>query len=245
MKDKFNALYDPRQANNVCVAGQLMLLDLIEKLEPHAKIIQSNTDGVLFKIDSMEQMPRIKEICSEWEKRTRMGLEFDIFVGVYQKDVNNYLIVDENGKYKSKGAYVKELNPLDYDLPIVNKALVNYFIKGIPVEQTIKECDSLIEFQKIVKVSSKYLYGTHGNTKLNERVLRVFASRSLNDEGVFKVKQTPNNNTYRVEKIANTPENCFIMNENINAAKVPRRLNKQYYIDVANKRLNDFLGVKK
>lgn len=243
MKDKYNQLYDPRQANNVCVAGQLMLLDLIEKLEPYAKIIQSNTDGVLFKIDSMEQMPRIKEICSEWEKRTRMGLEFDIFVGVYQKDVNNYLIVDENGKYKSKGAYVKELNPLDYDLPIVNKALVNHFIKGIPVEKTIRECDNLIEFQKVVKVSNKYLYATHGNEKLNEKVLRVFASRSLNDEGVFKVKSN-DNNMYRVEKIANTPENCFIMNENIASMKVPRRLNKQYYIDVANKRLNDFIGVK-
>ncbi|HFG9290770.1 TPA: hypothetical protein ACGI32_003875, partial [Clostridioides difficile] len=33
MKDKNNNLYDPRQANNVCVSGQLLLLDLIEKLE--------------------------------------------------------------------------------------------------------------------------------------------------------------------------------------------------------------------
>lgn len=28
-KDKMNALYDPRQANNVCVNGQLMLIDLV------------------------------------------------------------------------------------------------------------------------------------------------------------------------------------------------------------------------
>lgn len=44
MKDKYNVLYDPRQANNVCVGGQLLLLDLIEKLEPHCKIIQSTEE---------------------------------------------------------------------------------------------------------------------------------------------------------------------------------------------------------
>lgn len=173
-----------------------------------------------------------------------MTLEFDLFVGVYQKDVNNYIIVDEKGKYKSKGAYVKKLNPLDYDLPIVNKAIVNNFIYGIPVEQTINECDSLIEFQKIVKVSNKYLYGTHGNNKLNERVLRVFASTSLNDEGVFKVKKQDTGNAYRVEKIANTPSQCFIMNENIAGAKVPRKLDRTYYVQVATDRLNAFKGVK-
>lgn len=40
MKDKFNALYDPLMANNVCVTGQLLLLDLIEHLEPYADIVQ-------------------------------------------------------------------------------------------------------------------------------------------------------------------------------------------------------------
>lgn len=39
-KDKYNPLYDPRQSNNVCVTGQLLLLDLIEKLEPYGEIIQ-------------------------------------------------------------------------------------------------------------------------------------------------------------------------------------------------------------
>lgn len=33
MKDKNNALYDPLQANRVCVYGQLLLLDLMERLE--------------------------------------------------------------------------------------------------------------------------------------------------------------------------------------------------------------------
>lgn len=39
-KDKYNKLYDPRQANNLCIANQLFLIDLLEKLEGHCQIIQ-------------------------------------------------------------------------------------------------------------------------------------------------------------------------------------------------------------
>lgn len=238
MKDKYNNLFDPLQANNVCVNGQLMLLDLIEKLESKWTLIQSNTDGVMFKLNSMNDLKEYEQICNEWSKRTRMTLEHDIIKKVVQKDVNNYLIIMENGKVKSKGAYVKGLNLLDNDLPIVNKALKDYFTKGIPVETTVRNCNDLIEFQKIVKVSGKYKYALYGEHKLSERVLRVFASRSRSDNGVFKVHEKKTSK----DKIANTPERCFIENGDINNKKVPRKLDKQWYIDLANKRVNDFIG---
>ena len=152
MKDKYNALYDPRQANNVCVAGQLLLLDLIEHLEPHCKLIQSNTDGLFIKLHHENDLDIIKEICKEWENRTRMSLDYETFTKIYQKDVNNYIVIHEDGSYESKGAYVKKLNNLDYDLPIVNKALVEYFINSTPVEETIYNCNDLKEFHMVVKV---------------------------------------------------------------------------------------------
>lgn len=235
MKDKFNALYDPRQANNVCVGGQLLLLDLIEKLEPHAQLVQSNTDGVIIKLYN-ENVDLIKSVCSEWEERTRMVLEFEIFTRIYQKDVNNYITIHEDNTYKSKGAYVKKLEVLDNDLPVVNKALVNYFTQGIPLEETIRKCTNLMEFQKIVKVSSKYMYAMHGDKLLSERVLRVFASRSKRDQGVYKQKTLD-----RIEKIANTPERCFIENGNVNNLPLPPKLDINWYIEVAKKRLGDFL----
>lgn len=238
MKDKYNNLYDPRQANNVCINGQLMLLDLIEKLENKWELIQSNTDGVMFKLNSKDDLEEYENICNDWCSRTRMTLEHDIINKVIQKDVNNYLIVMENGKVKSKGAYVKELNKLDNDLPIVNKALKDYFVKNIPVETTINSCNDLIEFQKIVKVSGKYKYALHGDMILNEKILRVFASRSKVDKGVFKV----HNNKDTPDKIANTPERCFIENGDLNGVKVPRKLDKQYYINLAKKRISDFMG---
>lgn len=240
-KDKYNNLFDPLQANNVCINGQLLLLDLIEHVTdkiPGAKLIQSNTDGVMFKLPNEETIDIYKDVCKEWETRTRMGLEHDLIKKVIQKDVNNYIIVMDNGKIKSKGAYVKSLNSLDYDLPIVNKALMEYFISGIPVEETINNCNDLIEFQKVVKVSSKYKFSLYGDQVLNENILRVFASRSRRDPGVYKLKKYKD----KKDKIGGTPERCFIENGDIKGIKVPRKLDKQWYIDTAKKRIKDFVG---
>lgn len=240
-KDKYNNLFDPRQANNVCINGQLLLLDLIEHVIeaiPEALLIQSNTDGVMFKLPDESYIERYKEICNEWSVRTKMNLEHDLIKKVVQKDVNNYIIVMNNGKIKSKGAYVKDLNELDNDLPIVNKALMEYFINNVPVENTINNCDDLIMYQKIVKASSKYKHALHGNKIVNEKILRVFASRSRNDPGVYKVKKGKNT----PDKLAGTPDKCFIDNSNISGVKIPRKLDKQWYIDIANKRIKDFIG---
>lgn len=168
-----------------------------------------------------------------------MSLDYETFAKIYQKDVNNYIVIHEDGSYESKGAYVKKLNNLDYDLPIVNKALVKYFINGVPVEETINNCNDLKEFQMVVKVSNKFQYAQHGTKRLNERVLRVFASRDPKDPGVFKM-----NSRNRLEKIAGTPERCFIRNDVVNEKRIPRRLDKYWYIDVAKKRLKDFTGIE-
>ncbi len=166
-----------------------------------------------------------------------MSLEHDIINKVVQKDVNNYIIVMEDGEVKSKGAYVKKLDKLDNDLPIVNQALMDYFIKGIPVEETINNASKLIDFQKVVKVSSKYQYALHGDKKLNEKILRVFASKNYSDKGVYKV-----NSKGKPEKIAGTPERCFIDNRDINNKRISRKLDRDWYIDVAKKRIIDFVG---
>jgi len=239
MKDKSNPLYDPLQSNLVCIYGQLLLLDLMERLEPHCQIIQSNTDGVLIKLHDYDDYDQIDDICHEWEQRTGMTLEFEEFRKVYQKDVNNYIIIDAEGKYKSKGAYVKKLNPLDYDLPIVNKALIAYMVKGVPVEKTIGDCDELKEFQLVTKISGKYTAIYHGNKPLKEKCIRVFASKDKRNAGVTKLHAKRGN----YAKLSNSPPHCFIHNEEINGVKVPPKLDKQFYIDMVIKRLADF-GVR-
>lgn len=247
MKDKNNQLYDPLMANEICIHGQLLLLDLIEKLEPYAEIIQSNTDGILIKMP--ENVPGahlnnaedvwfnlIDDIVHEWEERTGLMMEFDEYKRVFQKDVNNYIVVDPEGKYKSKGAYVKKLNNLDYDLPIVNKAMIEYMVHNTSIDKTINECNDLIMFQKIVKLSGKFKYSVHNGKILSEKCFRVFAS--TRDSDTYIGKQKTDGAT--IEKFANTPDHCFIVNENVKDMKITENLDKQWYIDLTKKRLEQF-----
>ncbi len=241
-KDPTSSAYDPRQANNVTVNGQLLLLDLLEHLEGHCELIQSNTDGLIIQIeDTDEAFDKVDDICFEWETRTGMQLGFDVITEIWQKDVNNYLFKFEDGKVERKGAYVKPLNELDNDLPIVNKALVDFMVNDVPVEQTINECDDMKQFQKIVKVSSKYICGWHNGQMLTDKTFRVFASKDAGDTFIGKVKDK--NGKEAIEKFANTPDHCFIFNDDVNGAKVPDQLDKQYYIEISKKRLEAF-GVR-
>lgn len=235
MKYQFNPMYDPRNANLVCVYGQLLLLELIEMLAPHGQLIQSNTDGVLFKINK-DDFDTFDDICYEWEKLTGLNLEFDTYKKVIQKDVNNYMMIDFNDNVKCKGLYAKELSKLDNDLPIVNKAFKDYILKGISVEKTINECDELIMFQQIKKIKSNYNYLMHGKRRLNERCVRVFASKDISDGGLIKQGGKLNN----VSKVASTPDNLFIDNDDMTDKKVPQKLNKSWYINMTKQRLIDY-----
>ena len=266
MKDETNPAYDPRNNNCMCINGQLMLLDLIEHLEvvPGFELIQSNTDGLIIWIpDTDEAFEMVDDICWEWEQRCSTEqcsilLELDNISEIYQKDVNNYLWVGADGGVERIGAYVKELSATDNDLPILNKALVEYMVHKTPVEQTINQCDDLIMFQKIVKLSEKYDWVEHEHctpviTKTGKRVIkevyeypekvkysyksyRVFASNSQDDGRLLKRKRVKP----KGEKFGNTPDHCFICNEDVCGVKVPQYLDKGWYIDLAKKRLKQF-----
>lgn len=239
LKDKFSPLYDPRENNAICVNGQLLLVDLIEKIELDCQLIQSNTDGILLRLNSIDDYNLLDDLVWEWEKRTGMRMGFDIYTKVFQKDVNNYLLVAADGKTKTKGAYTKSLSVVDNDLPIINKAMVDFMVKGTPVEKTITDCDELIMFQKVVKLSGKYDYVEHNGRKYSYKCYRVFASKSSNDGQILKCKHFTRESDKK-DKFANTPDRCFIDNSNINGKKIPLNLDKQWYINLTKERLKQY-----
>ena len=268
-KDPNNPLFDPRQANRVCVYGQLLLLDLIEHLEPWCDIIQSNTDGVLVKLhasnedEADREYARIDDIAHEWEVRTHLNLEFDEYRRVIQKDVNNYIIVAPDGHLKTKGAYVKEVGNLDHDLAVVNRAVIAYLVHGTPVEKTIKDCNVLKDFQLSKHLTNQYdgfYEGGYGNKPQNiidQRTVRVFASRNSCDGKIHKyklreeysirdVKEAYDSNkdcTYmflKDSKVENTPPHAWLCVDDINGKECTRRLDKSWYVKLARERIDDF-----
>ncbi|MDB8791466.1 hypothetical protein PN290_09690 [Romboutsia sp. 1001216sp1] len=239
-----NELYDPRQGISICVNGQLLLLDLIEKVElefgSSAEFIQGNTDGVMFKFSSKEDVDKYLDICSKWCKRTRMDLEHDFIKKIIQKDVNNYIYIKEDGNIKSKGTYVKKLSLIDNDLPIVNKALKEKLINDVDIETTINNSNKLIDFQKCVKITGKYSHAVYGSEEIKLKVLRVFASKSNLDFAVMKMKSDN-----KLEKISYTPDRVFIDNSNIINKDIPDKLDKDWYISLAKDRLGSFVSEDK
>lgn len=236
-KDRYNNLYDPQQANNICIGGQLFLLDLLEKLEGKCELIQTNTDGLLLKLFTKEDKCAIMDICSKWSERTKLNLEFEEITKVIQRDVNNYIIIGADGKVKRKGAVVKKLSRLDNDLPIVNKAVVDYFVSNVPVEKTIMGSKELIDFQKITKITSKYEHASHNGKVITGKVHRCFASISTSDGTLYKKHK--NKNT--LDKTPSTPIKCFIDNGNIVDKEIPAKLDKQWYIDLAKEKIANFI----
>lgn len=230
-------VYDPVRMREVCINGQLMLLQLIEDLSSNNdyKLIQSNTDAVIYKIPK-NKLDNFKSIVSEWEKRTRLTMEYDYITYLAQRDVNSYCFTFEDGRIERKGA-VKKSSVLDYDLPIIKDSVVEYFVNGVdPTEYIMKEND-MSRFMKTYKLSSKYKQAIHNGVVLTDKVYRVFASRSRKDGIIYKQKDEG-----KPEKFASCPNHAKIVNTNIQGMRCPTWLDKKWYIDMAWDMINSFKG---
>ena len=248
MLNKYNDLYDPLMGRSVCISGQLYLLELAEHCFQEIeslRVVQLNTDGIMVECHPKD-LVRLDEICEEWQTRTGFELETDSVIRIAQKDVNNYVEVQPDGSTKAKGGYlVKGIAPagafnINNSCCIVATALKEYFVNGTPVEDTIDGCDDIFQFQIIAKAGVKYREAYHlvdGEQVPVQRVNRVYATADERYGKLFKVK-AENDSTAKIEML---PEHCIIDNDNhLTIAEV----DKQFYIDMAKKRVNDFLGIK-
>ena len=246
--NKYNDLCDPLMGRSVCITGQLFLLELAQHLfkdvsELH--IVQLNTDGIMIEFDD-SQYNQVQQILAEWQTRTGFELEEDCIAQIAQKDVNNYVEVQPSGKFKCKGGYlVRGISPagafnVNNNATIVAKALVEYFVNGTPPEDTINACDDIFQFQIIAKAGAKYREAYHlvdGEKVPVQKVNRIYATKDPRYGKLFKVK-AENDAEAKIEML---PEHCIIDNDNhLSITDV----DKQFYIDMAKKRINDFMGIK-
>lgn len=234
-KYQYCNLFDPRMANNICIGGQVMLVDLMENLEPYCELVQSNTDGIII-IPHDEE--KVIEVVKDWERRTRMDMEITYGDKIVQKDVNNYVMRTEEG-VKAVGGYVAQYKPrgLRRTMSIVDKALVEHFINDVNIEEFIHNNNDPLDYQIISKVGKTYdrvFYDIDGLEVETNFVNRAFAS--FHPCRLFKQK-----NGKGRELVANHPSNTMIWNGAVQDLDISK-IDKQWYIDVAYRRLNDYLG---
>lgn len=239
--DKFSDVYDPSMAKSICVTGQLLILDLAEKLgtiseKVGAKLVQLNTDAVYVEYHTQEQLLQLQAAASEWEARTSMELEREDYLNLKQRDVNNYIMTTPEGYIKGRGGDLKKPTPLDYNMPIVRNAMRAYLAHGVPVETTINQCNDMMQFQIVFKRQGKYDKALHNGKYYDETVFRVFASTDPKDTKLFKVC-TQNG---RTDSFANCPSNCFIYNDSLLDNPVLNNLDREWYIKEALRRVKMF-----
>ena len=241
MKSEFNNLFDPKQANNICINGQIILTQLVIELSPYCQLIQSNTDGIVVKYKE-EDYEKIVEIVKDFGSRFNLTFDVDKVIKIAQRDVNNYAMMFENGKIDAKGRFGKFAggNFMQNSLSIIDRALVNYYIYDKPVHETVIEAyknNDLTPFQIVCKMGGTYEamyyeYGEEGDTKYIEtqKVNRVFATNDKKHWGIYKRK----GDSY--QKIANTSDHNIIHNDDISTFD-KSKLDLNYYIALCEKNL--------
>ena len=247
-ENKYNDLYDPLPTRSLRISGQLFLTMLTMRLLNACKTIKLlnlNTDGLMYSIDKSE-LSIVDEIASAWEKQTKFELETDDIAKVWLKDVNNLLFIDTKGKVKTVGGYlnygisVKGAWAINNNATIVKQAVIDYFVKDTPPEDTINACNDIFAFQMIAKAGSKYKEAYHlvdGEKKPVQKVNRVYATKDTRYGKLFKIK-AENDATAKIEML---PEHCIIDNDN---QLTIDDVDKTFYIEMAKKRINDYLGIK-
>ena len=247
-ENRYNDLYDPLPTRSLRISGQLFLTVLTMRLLNACKTIKLlnlNTDGLMYSIDKSE-LALVDEIAHAWEAETKFELEVDDVQKVWIKDVNNLLMIKTDGEVKTVGGYlnygvsVKGAWAINNNMVIVKKALIEYFVHGTPVEDTINGSTNIFDFQLIAKAGAKYREAYHivdGEQVPVQKVNRVYATADERYGKLFKVKAE----TDATAKIEMLPDHCIIDNDNhLSIDDVDRT----FYIEMAKKRINDFMGIK-
>lgn len=145
--DQYSFFFDPKFTMQITINGQLLLAMLAEDLSNAGfKVLMINTDGLECVVPREEKLI-YHTICAKWQQLTKLSLEFDTYDRMIIRDVNNYISITKLNKRKYKGTF--EINKAYHKDPsnkIRTIALSEYFIEGIPIEDTIRSHTNILDF---------------------------------------------------------------------------------------------------
>ena len=239
-----NPLYDPLMGRSVIISGQLYLTELLNHLAidiSGLKIVQGNTDGFTLECNESD-VSAIFEIINEWQKRTGFVLEQVNDVSrIIQKDVNNYILLKNDGSITVKGGLKKGVvQTTDFKVnnnaPIISEAIINYIIHGVPIEKTISDCTDILKFQYISNPHNALKCFTVVNGVEQELPLvnRIYASTNNFRSSVYTI-----NTKGERSKVQGMPDHCITDNDNVLSIK---DIDKNFYITTACKLTEKYVG---
>jgi len=155
--EPYNWQFDPMVKYSTTIKCQLDILLYCQMLYdniPDLYIESYNTDGVNIVYDKKYENI-VYKLKTQWEHIINGVLEITPYNKIIRMNVNNYIAIKPNNSVKLKGIFEleKELHK-DTSNYIITKAVVDYFVKQIPIVQTIKNADNIYDFLASVRVQN-------------------------------------------------------------------------------------------
>lgn len=236
---KSSKYYDLEKGRAICYLGEeIMFRYLLLLIEfKRLVLINVNTDGVIFLVDNQIK----KDVLDVSENYFRdLGLQYKVneFKKIFQKNINNYLA--KGDEIKIKGDILRYGMNLDKakiyeDCDIEKKAIINHFINNENIEEYINGCSDLREFLIYRNIGDSFdsVVQKIGNIDMyHSQSIRILASKDKKYNSIYKVKGNTN------VLVNSLPPNPRVV---INLDDDYKDLDKDYYINIANKQARDYV----
>lgn len=222
LSDFYSKMYSPGHTIQMNLTGQLSILMLAEMFECQGiEVISANTDGLTVYYRECEE-DKVTYWTRYWENITGFQLEDVQYLGYFARDVNAYFAVKTNGKVKVKGPWSEvgsqsgtqlDTNP---NMLICKDAIEAFLSKGMPIEQTVNECEDVRRFVIVQNVVSP---GAAFRNEYLGKVVRYVKSKTSRD----CIQYVASGN-----KVANSDNALPLMDL---PDSIPSDLDRQFYID--------------
>lgn len=157
---EFSPFRDPLYTMKITLNGQLLLCLLAEYLMQidGLRMIQANTDGITVKLPRTN-VEQLKYMATVWEQVTGLELESVEYNRMFIRDVNNYIAEKVGGGLKRKGTYCHSSDigwHQDPSFQVVQKAVEAHVVRGVDIEDFIRNHDDKFDFCGKVKVPRNF-----------------------------------------------------------------------------------------
>lgn len=240
-------LFDRFAQMQVTINGQLMVMMVVEALELDGiHVVSANTDGIIVKLPK-DKEEDFKRITDDWCAQNKLGADSEQYKLFVTRDINNYFNIQSNDKIEYKGSldphqYLKDLKK-GYDMPVVAKAVFEYFAHGVPVMETLRNHKDILDFCKTQNVGKQFevVYQKVENGKVvdvhSQRHVRFYVST----KGVVIMKENVHD---KKRSVLASGKPVIILNKLDDKDIALRNIDYKYYYEEAYKIINPIkLGI--
>ena len=228
-------LYYPEGAMRLRLIGQLILTKCIEVcLINNWQVVSANTDGIEV-IVPKHQLKQYQDILDMTCRKFNLDLEHEYYNKIIYKNVNNYLAVTKDNKFKQKGLFViKPILGNSVDELIIAKALEAYYTQNISPREFISNPDKynlhIYDFCKSNKIGKDFTVYWSG--EIQQQLNRYYFSK----KGAYLFKQKHGVGTMQH---VNVGQPIIIFNNYENKSWNDYNIDYNYYISSTQKIIDE------